>query len=193
MTFQMPRSSGRMGGDYVRPARAGIQWADIWEPIQVADETQAVLDGVRRIVHALRESSRRSEQRFGLSGAQLFVLQKLSESQPASVNDLAARTHTHQSSVSTVVSRLVAGGFVRRLRSAADARQVELSLTPKGRRLASRDPDVAQERLVAAIARLPVSRRRALASSLSALAAAVHRGPETPAMFFEEKARRRDG
>ena len=159
----------------------------------MADETQAVLDGVRRIVHALRESSRRIEQRFGLSGAQLFVLQKLGESQPASVNDLAARTHTHQSSVSTVVSRLVANGFVRRLRSAADARQVELSLTPKGRRLASRTPDVAQDRLIAGIARLPVSRRRALASSLSQLAAAVHSGSETPAMFFEEKGRRRDG
>ena len=159
----------------------------------MADDTQAVLDGVRRIVHALRESSRRSEQRFGLSGAQLFVLHKLGESQPASVNDLAARTHTHQSSVSTVVSRLVEGGFVRRQRSAADARQVELSLTPKGRRLASRAPDVAQERLIAAIARLSAPRRRALASGLSELAAAVHRVSDTPAMFFEEKGRRRDG
>jgi DNA-binding MarR family transcriptional regulator len=59
-----------------------------------------VLDAVRRIVQALRESSRQAERQVGLSGAQLFVLQKLAESPASSVNELAARTHTHQSSVS---------------------------------------------------------------------------------------------
>ena len=159
----------------------------------MADDTQAVLDGVRRIVHALRESSRLAERRFGLSGAQLFVLQKLAEAQPASVNEIASRTHTHQSSVSTVVSRLVSAGFVRRLRSAADARRVELSLTPKGRRLAARTPDVAQDRLIAGIAQIPPARRRVLAAALTELAAGVHAAPGTPAMFFEEKGRRRHG
>ena len=75
--------------------------------ISRAGEVQAVLDGVRRIVHALRASSRRAEQDYGLSGAQLFVLQRLADAPALSVNELAARTHTHQSSVSTVVAKLV--------------------------------------------------------------------------------------
>jgi tetratricopeptide (TPR) repeat protein len=62
---------------------------------------------LREIVQALRESSRRAEQRLGISGAQLFVLEKLADAPSQSLNDLAARTFTHQSSVSTVVARLV--------------------------------------------------------------------------------------
>lgn len=149
------------------------------------DDTQAVLDAVRRIVHALRESSRWAEKHVGLSGAQLFVLQTLAGSPPISVNELAARTHTHQSSVSTVVSRLVDAGLVKRTRSADDARRAELSLTPKGRRLAGRAPHAAQQLLIGGVEKLPARRRRLLASTLSELAAAMD-DIERPAMFFEE-------
>lgn len=150
------------------------------------DDTQAVLDAVRRIVHALRESSRWAEKHVGLSGAQLFVLQALAGSAPISVNELAARTHTHQSSVSTVISRLVDGGFVKRLRSADDARRAELSLTPKGRRLAGRAPHAAQTLLIRGVERLPARRRSLLASTLSELAAAMDAIDRSPAMFFED-------
>ena len=77
-------------------------------------DVRAVLDGVRRIVQSLRESSRWAEKHVGMTGAQLFVLQKLEESPAQSLNDLAARTHTHQSSVSTIVARLVDQGLVTR-------------------------------------------------------------------------------
>jgi DNA-binding MarR family transcriptional regulator len=69
-----------------------------------------VLDSLRRIVQVLRESSRRAERQLGISGAQLFVLEKLAEAPSQSLNELAERTHTHQSSVSTVVARLVKRG-----------------------------------------------------------------------------------
>ncbi|HEY8548699.1 MAG TPA: MarR family transcriptional regulator, partial [Vicinamibacterales bacterium] len=98
-------------------------------------DTQTALDAIRRIVQALRESSRWAEQHLGVSGAQLFVLQALAAAPNMSVNELAARVHTHQSSVSTVVARLVARGLVRRERSALDGRRVELSLSPRGQRL----------------------------------------------------------
>src|SRR5436190_7860869 len=100
-----------------------------------ADETRTVLDGVRRIVRTLHESSRASEKAVGLSGAQLFVLQTLADLPGASLNALAERTHTHQSSVSTVVSRLVERGLVLRAPAAADARRLELRLSAEGRRL----------------------------------------------------------
>src|SRR5262245_64858968 len=74
--------------------------------------SREVLDSLRRIVQTLRESSRRAEQRLGISGAQLFVLEQLASGPSHSLNDLAARTFTHQSSVSTVVARLVEEGLV---------------------------------------------------------------------------------
>src|SRR5690348_13047106 len=94
------------------------------------DEIRDVLDSFRRIVRLLRLSSREAEREVGLSGAQLFVLQKLSEAKMLSVNDLAERTHTHQSSVSVVAQTLVDKGLVARARAADDARRLELTLTP---------------------------------------------------------------
>jgi DNA-binding MarR family transcriptional regulator len=150
-------------------------------------DTRTVLEAVRRIVQALRESSRSAERTVGLSGAQLFVLQTLAESPSISLNRLAALTHTHQSSVSTVVARLVSAGLVRRARSRTDRRTLELSLTAAGSRVAERAPDAAQGRLIAAVDMLPAVRRRQLASTLSELASMMDGAEGAPAMFFEEK------
>jgi DNA-binding MarR family transcriptional regulator len=158
-----------------------------------SNDTRAVLDAVRRIVQALRESSRWSERSLGLSGAQLFVLQRLAEAPGISVNELAALTHTHQSSVSTVVTRLVERRLVRRTVSGADRRSVTLSLTAAGRRAAERAPDVPQDRLISAIDKLSPARRRQLAASLGELARAMDGIERVPAMFFEDGRRVRRG
>jgi DNA-binding MarR family transcriptional regulator len=159
-----------------------------------AGTTQEVLDAIRRIVQTLRESSRLAERRLGLSGAQLFVLHKLAENPGCSVNELAAHTHTHQSSVSAVITRLVEQGLVQRAASNSDGRRVELTLSAHGRRAASRAPDPAQGRLVAAIEQLAPARRRQLAAALGEVANTLTGDAGAPAMFFEERrGRRREG
>src|SRR3954462_6503420 len=157
-------------------------------------DVRAVLDGVRRIVQSLRESSRWAEKRVGMTGAQLFVLQKLEEAAAQSLNDLADRTHTHQSTVSMIVARLVERGLVTRTRSPRDGRTIELGLSPSGRRLAPRAPDLAQDRLIRGIRLLPAARRRALASALTTLAGVMNSAEGQPVMFFEDQlSRRRSG
>jgi MarR family transcriptional regulator, lower aerobic nicotinate degradation pathway regulator len=73
------------------------------------------LDAIRKLIRALGDSARMAQGRTGITGAQLFVLRMLA-AQPAglSINELADRTMTHQSSVSVVVSRLAARGLVAR-------------------------------------------------------------------------------
>src|SRR5215510_9659095 len=97
-------------------------------------ETRDILDAVRRIVRTLHESSRASEKTLGLSGAQLFVLQKLADAPGLSLNALAGLTHTHQSSVSTVLSRLVDRGLVLRTAPADHGRRLEMRVSAEGRR-----------------------------------------------------------
>jgi DNA-binding MarR family transcriptional regulator len=160
---------------------------------QSAACTREVLDSVRWIFQALRESSRRAERQVGLSGAQLFVLQKLAESPGLSLNELADRTHTHQSSVSTVVSRLVARRFVQRARAAEDGRRVELTLTARGRAAAAEAPDAAQDRLIAAIEAMPAYRRRLLAEGLAELAHGVAATHRRAPMFFDDGHSQEDG
>ena len=128
-----------------------------------------VLDSIRAIVRTLRLSGRASEQALGVNGAQLFVLQKLGEESAQSLAELASRTHTDPSSVSVVVSRLVARGLVTREASPDDARRVTISLTAAGRGLLRRAPRAAQMQLIDAAAELPARQLRALADGLAEL------------------------
>lgn len=174
---------------------------DVWAPIyfsvefiltkdvvvaQISD-AQRVLDGMRRIVQALRVSSRQAERRVGLSGAQLFVLQRLVEGDGISVGDLARRTHTHQSSVSVVVSRLVEAGLVERSKSEVDGRAVVLIVTEEGRTALKGAPQLAQGQLIAALHKLSPARRRELADGMEAWVRAAGLDEGEAAMFFEAK------
>lgn len=163
-------------------------------PAPVRDEgllLTRLLDDLRRIVRVLRESSRASEGRLGVTGAQLFVLKSLSGSEPLCLNDVAARTRTHQSTVSVVVKRLVERGLVQRSASTRDQRRAEFSLTRRGRSLLARAPLLAQDRLIAGFLELPPARRRLLAEALRELVVAMQLGDELPTMFLEGEAARR--
>jgi len=127
-----------------------------------------VVDSIRAIVKSLRDSGRDTEQRFGITSAQLYVLQELKDS-PASINELAVRTYTHQSSVSMVVARLVENKLVTRNAARGDARKLSISLTPAGRDFLRRAPDVAQMRLVNALRGLSRSDLKMLSAQLGNL------------------------
>lgn len=151
-------------------------------------QTLIILDSIRKLVRGLRQSSLETERRWGLSSAQLFVLNTLSFStEPLSVNELAARTMTHQSSVSVVASKLVARGFVQKRRSASDSRRADLVITEAGRRALGKNPEPVQGRLIAAIQGLPRGTRRELAAGFEKLLEASGFDREKAALFFEDK------
>lgn len=151
-----------------------------------------VLDALRRITRELRLSSRAAEQELGVSGAQLFVLQQLATEGAESLNELAERTRTDQSSVSVVVSRLVERGLVTREVSATDGRRVTIELTQAGQRLVRRSPEPMQARLLEAIEALSPRELDTLGRVLSKLAAELEvdaEVEETPAGKAEGRER----
>jgi DNA-binding MarR family transcriptional regulator len=152
-----------------------------------------VLDAIRRIVQALRESSRAAEKRVGLSSAQLFVMHALEESPGLSLNDLAERTRTHQSSVSAVVTRLTKARLVERGTASGDARRAEVRLSTRGRGRLKQAPRTAQERLVLAVDALPKADRGRLAAMLDRLVGEMGLETQRPAAMFHEPAKGRAG
>jgi DNA-binding MarR family transcriptional regulator len=151
-------------------------------------ETQSVLNSIRRIVQALRVSSRAAERRYGLSLAQLFVLQQLADAESLSLNELAERTFTHQSSVSVVVSRLVRRKLVVRARSQQDRRRKQVALSPKGRAILTRAPVVPQEALIATIGKLPAGDLRRLAGLLEGVVHQAGLADNPAALMFDDLA-----
>ena len=150
------------------------------------DDVAQVVDGLRRIVRALHYSHRLAEQRWQISAAQLLVLQRLAEAPTLSVNELADRTFTHQSTVSVVVTRLVDRGLVRRSRADDDARRAELALTAHGRALLQRAMTSAQGELIDALDSMSSARLRAIATGLHDVVDALGVDGEPAGMFFEE-------
>jgi DNA-binding MarR family transcriptional regulator len=155
-------------------------------PTAAQIEVRTIMDALRRIVQALRVSSRAAEMQLGITGAQLFVLQRLAEQPAQAIGDLADGTFTHQSSVSVVVKRLAERGLLVRQAAADDRRRLEISLTAKGRSLVRRAPQAAQVQIVAALQRLPALQRRALARSLDLVARHAGVGDAPPNLFFED-------
>jgi DNA-binding MarR family transcriptional regulator len=156
-------------------------------PSAFAADVRIALDAFRCIVQALRKSGRDAERRLGLSGAQLFALQQLASMPGASINALATRTFTHQSSVSVVVQRLVERRLVVKVPARDDRRRVQLALTDAGHALLRRSPEPMQERLIAGIATLNDRQRDTLATALMQVAQTMTRGRTHPPMFFEER------
>jgi DNA-binding MarR family transcriptional regulator len=150
------------------------------------DPARQVMDSVRRLVRLLRVFDSQAQKSAGLSAAQVFVLRQLRDGKEASINQLAARTRTDQSSVSAVVTKLVEAGLIHRQRSPQDRRSALVTITPRGRSLLRIAPPAAQERLIAALGRMRPDSRQHLAELLAQLIqkTGIHRSE--PGMFFED-------
>jgi DNA-binding MarR family transcriptional regulator len=147
-----------------------------------------VMDAVRHLVRALSASARAVESSTGISGAQLFLLRQLADAgTPLSVNELAERTRTHQSTVSGVLARLVRRRLVTRTPAPDDARRMSIALTHRGRALASEAPPTAQTQIVRGLAAIAPAQRARLADTLEAWLAASGLGGEAAPLFFERE------
>jgi MarR family transcriptional regulator, lower aerobic nicotinate degradation pathway regulator len=159
------------------------------DPSRLVGDAERSMNALRRLVRALRVSTVAVHRTTGISGAQLFVLRALVDHPGQSMRDLVARTLTSQSTVSEVVARLVAGGFVARQAAPHNGRHAVLSPTPAGRALLRTAPPAVQADLVEGLRRLSPGSRNALADALEQWLSAAGLDDVPPTMFFEPKRR----
>ena len=79
---------------------------------------------------------------LGLTYPQYLVMVALWERDEQQVNELAQRISLDSGTLSPLLKRLEAAGLVTRSRSAADERALKVALTPAGRALQKRAPEV---------------------------------------------------
>lgn len=158
----------------------------------MVSDLQTTMDALRRIVQALRQSSAHSEQSSNVTGAQALVLRHISARDGLSVNDLAALTFTHQSTVSEVISRLENRDFVERARATDDGRRRVLRLTAAGQAAVGNTTMPTQETLMRTLENMPPATVAALAQGLKALVDAAGLANAQPVMFFEATQDKRD-
>lgn len=129
-------------------------------------QAMAAVRSFRVIYGSVRQHFRSVEQRCGVSGSQLWILQEIGRAPGIGISDLAAAIGIHQSTCSLLVEKLVKAKLVARSRISSDQRRVGLKLTRSGQRTVSCAPGPAEGVLPQALAGLSNESLKALNRSL---------------------------
>lgn len=108
-----------------------------------------------------------------VSVAEAHALLELTRHAPLAQRDLAAWLRLEKSTVSRLVTQLVAQGWVRREPSAADGRVLLLSLTAEGERIAGELAAARRARFERLLQAIPEARRDEIANALGLLVEAI--------------------
>ena len=114
-----------------------------------------VLQQFRLIYGSMRRHFRQVEERCGMPGSQMWVLQEVQRSPDLGIGELAARMGIHQTTCSILVDKLVAIGCLEKRKQQRDQRRVGLGLTDAGRQALAALPGPAEGILPEALAALP--------------------------------------
>jgi DNA-binding MarR family transcriptional regulator len=108
-----------------------------------------------------------------VSVAEAHALLELSRHAPLVQRDLAAWLRLEKSTVSRLVAQLEQRGWLLRERSAADKRELLLSLTPDGQRIAAELAEARRARFERLLAAIPEERRETVTRALATLVEAI--------------------
>lgn len=119
-----------MGADTARDAAPGDG-----RDGEIDGEIEAVLQAVRAVAIGLDRYRQALGARYALGVAEIVALAQLLYDGPVRASDVSARTGLTQSSVTALLDRLEARGYVTRTRPAANRRVVLVAATPAGTEL----------------------------------------------------------
>ena len=140
------------------------------EPATVQPElVMDVLQQFRLIFGAMRQHFREVEERCGLSGSQMWVLQEVKRRPGIGVTELAGLLGIHQSTCSLLVEKLVAHGCIKRRSMHKDRRRIGLCLAERGEDAIAALPGPAEGILPAALSSTPEVVLKTLSINLSEL------------------------
>ena len=136
-----------------------------------ADETNALelANELRPLLLRLNRHLRRELAPLGITAGQAALLYAIQTGENVGVRELAEREGLSRPRVTAAVDRLETLGFVRRTRSEADRRRVELALTDEGRAVLRSARRRRTAWLAARLAQLDERERVQLSGALPAL------------------------
>lgn len=140
----------------------------------------ALTDVVARLRRVLRASIRADYPWESLPMAQVELLQSLADAAPARVGDLAVRLRLAPSTVSGLITQMMAAGLVDRSTEPTDRRVAVVELSEHGRRQLADWHAAHRERIAAALSDLRPQERAAIEAALPALSQLVDRLAEQP-------------
>ena len=128
-----------------------------------------VLQQFRLIFGTMRRQFREVEERCGLSGSQMWMLQEIQHKPGIGITELASLLGIHQSTCSLLVDKLAAQGCVERKNMHKDRRRIGLCLAERGEAAIAALPGPAAGVLPVALSSIPEVALKTLSINLTEL------------------------
>ncbi len=117
--------------------------------------------------------SQELKRTHGITTPQLLCLLALRDCGAMNVREIAESVNLRSSTVVGILDRLDAKGLVDRSRGHVDRRTVQVTLTDRGNKVASRAPSLLQVSLTTGLNKLKPQERERVAASLEAVVAMI--------------------
>jgi len=133
-------------------------------------EIEKVLKSIRQVIRATDLHSRHITRLVGLTSSQLILLKVVRDQKLATISELASTISLSQATLTSILDRLEAGGYVLRERSIKDKRKIQVGITGHGRELLEMAPEPLQDTFIRQFAALKDWERSMIQSSLQRVA-----------------------
>ncbi len=127
---------------------------------------ERILCSLRRIIRGVDIYSRQLNTRLGLTAPQLLCLREIVATENMTLSDLSHKVDLSASTLTGIIDRLEAKGFVSRMRSSSDRRKVNLCPSLKGIEIISSAPSLLQDNFAESLANLDANEQQQLIQSL---------------------------
>ncbi|MAD17828.1 MAG: MarR family transcriptional regulator [Alteromonadaceae bacterium] len=107
-----------------------------------------LLVSLRRVIRAIDLYSKKLSKESGLTSPQLIVMQEIANNDDVMVKDIASHINLSSATVTSILDRLEARGYVVRERSQIDKRKVGVRLTESGSTAFKNAPTLLQEHFI---------------------------------------------
>jgi DNA-binding MarR family transcriptional regulator len=115
----------------------------------MTDRSDVALVALRRILRATELNSRDLANKTGLTTSQFIILQIIGREGSAMPSSVARSARLTPATVTVIVAKLESAGLVTRRRGTEDRRRNWVEITPAGRRILEKFPDLLQDRFQA--------------------------------------------
>lgn len=142
----------------------------VMQMIMSAEVASLTLRALRRVLRATEIGSRQLATATGLTPSQLLVLREIDTRGSATPSVIAHALQFSQATITAIVDRLEALGFVQRQRSERDKRRFHLTVLPLGKAALADAPDPLQMTFMDRFEALPTWEQAMLLASVERLA-----------------------
>ena len=139
-------------------------------------EIEKVLKSIRQVIRATDLHSRHVTRLAGLTSSQLILLKVVRDQNMATISELANTISLSQATLTSILDRLEAAGYVLRERSTEDKRKVRVRMTDAGREVLKKAPEPLQDTFIRQFSALKDWERSMIQASLQRVAEMMNAG-----------------